>query len=150
DRARPTPTPSTWAKPRPAPSSFPCGAGRSRSVGRSRSRRSTKTDPRHERWACATDMATKGRSAAPASGHILREAEAITGGALALFLALSLFSFSPEAKSNLGGPVGQWIADTVLQAVGIAAYLLPVYLGYLTIALLRREAEDFGALRFVG
>jgi len=40
-------------------------------------------------------MATKGRSAAPAPGHILREAEAITGGALALFLALSLFSFSP-------------------------------------------------------
>ena len=71
-------------------------------------------------------MATKGRSAAPAPGHILREAEAITGGALALFLALSLFSFSPEAKSNLGGPVGQWIADTVLQAVGIAAYLLPL------------------------
>ena len=94
-------------------------------------------------------MATKGRSA-PAPGHILREAEAITGGAFALFLALSLVSFAPDAKTNLGGPVGQWLADTMLQAVGVAAYLFPVYLGYLTVALLRRNAEDFGALRFVG
>jgi hypothetical protein len=38
----------------------------------------------------------------------------------------------------------------MLQAVGIAAYLLPVYLGYLTVALLRRSTEDFGALRFIG
>jgi S-DNA-T family DNA segregation ATPase FtsK/SpoIIIE len=95
-------------------------------------------------------MATKGRAASPAPGHILREAEAITGGAFAIFLALSLFSFAPGAKTNLGGPVGQWLADTMLQAVGVAAYLFPVYLGYLTIALLRRGAEDFGALRFVG
>ena len=94
-------------------------------------------------------MATKGRSA-PAPGHILREAEAITGGAIAIFLALSLFSFSPDAKTNLGGPVGQWLADTMLQALGVAAYLFPIYLGYLTVALLRQSAEDFGALRFVG
>src|SRR5262245_10319623 len=94
-------------------------------------------------------MAAKGRSA-PAPGHILREAEAITGGAVAVFLALSLFSFSPDAKTNLGGPVGQWIADTMLQALGIAAYLFPIYLGYLTVALLRRSAEDFGAMRFAG
>src|SRR5215470_10213410 len=92
----------------------------------------------------------KGRPAS-APSHILREAEAITGGAIALFLALSLFSFAPDApKSNLGGPVRHALADTILHALGIAAYLFPIYLAYLTIALLRRGAEDLGALRFAG
>ena len=92
----------------------------------------------------------KGRPAS-APSHILREAEAITGGAIALFLALSLFSFAPDApRSNLGGPVGHALADTILHALGIAAYLFPIYLGYLTVALLRRSAEDLGALRFAG
>jgi S-DNA-T family DNA segregation ATPase FtsK/SpoIIIE len=92
----------------------------------------------------------KGRPASLPS-TILREVEAITGGAVALFLALSLFSFSPDMpRSNLGGPVGHAIADTILHALGVAAYLFPVYLGYLTIALLRRGAEDLGALRFAG
>ncbi|MGH7893150.1 MAG: DNA translocase FtsK [Candidatus Binatia bacterium] len=95
-------------------------------------------------------MATKGRPA-PATGHILREAEAITGGAIAIFLALSLFSFAPNApRANLGGPVGHALADTILHALGVAAYLFPIYLGYLTVALLRRSAEDLGALRFAG
>jgi len=95
-------------------------------------------------------MATKGRPA-PATGHILREAEAITGGAIAIFLALSLFSFSANApRANLGGPVGHALADTMLHALGVAAYLFPLYLGYLTFALLRRGAEDLGALRFAG
>jgi S-DNA-T family DNA segregation ATPase FtsK/SpoIIIE len=92
----------------------------------------------------------KGRPAS-APSHILREAEAITGGAVALFLALSLFSFAPDApKSNLGGPVGHALADAILHALGVAAYLFPIYLGYLTIALLRRGAEDLGAMRFAG
>src|SRR5262245_11014694 len=92
----------------------------------------------------------KGRPAS-APSHILREAEAITGGAIALFLALSLFSFAPDTpRSNLGGPVGHALADTILHALGIAAYLFPIYLGYLTVALLRRSAEDLGALRFAG
>jgi S-DNA-T family DNA segregation ATPase FtsK/SpoIIIE len=95
-------------------------------------------------------MATRGRPAL-LPGHILREAEAITGGAVAIFLALALFSFAPDApRSNLGGPVGHAIADAILHALGVAAYLFPVYLGYLTIALLRRGAEDLGGLRFAG
>jgi len=96
-------------------------------------------------------MATKGRPAPLLPTHIVREAEAITGGAVAIFLALSLFSFASDApRSNLGGPVGHAIADAMLHALGIAAYLFPVYLGYLTVALLRRSAEDFGAMRFAG
>ena len=96
-------------------------------------------------------MASKERPAPPLPTHIVREVEAITGGAVAIFLALSLFSFAPDApRSNLGGPVGHAIADTMLHALGVAAYLFPVYLGYLTLALLRRGAEDLGVMRFAG
>jgi S-DNA-T family DNA segregation ATPase FtsK/SpoIIIE len=96
-------------------------------------------------------MATKRPPAASAAGHILREAEAITGGAVAIFLALSLFSFTPETpRTNLGGPVGHMLADVLLHALGVAAYLLPLYLGYLTVTLLRRGLEDLGTLRFAG
>jgi S-DNA-T family DNA segregation ATPase FtsK/SpoIIIE len=94
--------------------------------------------------------ATKGRPL-PATGHFLREAEAITGGAIAVFLALSLVSFTPDAPhANLGGPVGHTLADKALHALGIAAYLFPIYLGYVTVELLRRGTEDLGGLRFAG
>jgi S-DNA-T family DNA segregation ATPase FtsK/SpoIIIE len=86
-----------------------------------------------------------------ASGHLIREAEAITGAALAAFLLLSLFSYTPDApRANLGGPVGHAVAGTALRALGVAAYLFPLYLGYLTAALLRRDAEDLGGMRLVG
>src|SRR5207245_760212 len=76
---------------------------------------------------------------------------AISAGAVAVFLALSFLSFSPDAPhANLGGPVGHALAGTARGALGVAAYLLPLYLGYFTVALLRRGAEGFGGLRLVG
>jgi DNA segregation ATPase FtsK/SpoIIIE, S-DNA-T family len=94
-------------------------------------------------------MAT--RRPAATGGHLIREAEAITGAAVALFLALSLLSYSADApRSNLGGMVGNALAGASLHALGIAAYLFPVYLVYLTIALLRRDANDLGGLRLAG
>src|SRR5207247_4744415 len=95
-------------------------------------------------------MATRRQPAVPGA-HLIREAEAISAGAVAVFLALSFLSFSPDAPpANLGGPVGQALAGTALRALGVAAYLLPLYLGYFTVALLRRGAEGFGGLRLVG
>ncbi len=83
--------------------------------------------------------------------HLLREAEAISAGAVAVFLALSFLSFAPDApRANLGGPVGHALAGTALRALGVAAYLFPLYLGYFTVALLRRGAEGFGGLRLAG
>ena len=91
------------------------------------------------------------RPSAGSSGLLIREAEAISGGALAVFLALSLLSYAPDAPhANLGGPVGHAIADTALHALGFAAYLFPVYLGYVTVTLLRPGAEDLGGLRLAG
>ena len=95
-------------------------------------------------------MATRRQPAVPGA-HLIREAEAIFAGAVAVFLALSFLSFSPDAPhANLGGPVGQALAGTALRALGVAAYLFPLYLGYFTVALLRRGAEGFGGLRLVG
>src|SRR5438128_493697 len=95
-------------------------------------------------------MATRRQPAVPGA-HLIREAEAIFAGAVAVFLALSFLSFSPDAPhANLGGPVGHALAGTARGALGVAAYLLPLYLGYFTVALLRRGAEGFGGLRLVG
>ena len=95
-------------------------------------------------------MATQRQPAVPGA-HLIREAEAISAGAVAVFFALSFLSFSPDAPpANLGGPVGQALAGTALRALGVAAYLFPLYLGYFTVALLRRGAEGFGGLRLVG
>src|SRR5919198_1271151 len=95
-------------------------------------------------------MAARRQPAVPGA-HLIREAEAISAGAVAVFLALSFLSYAADAPhANLGGPVGHALAGTALNALGVAAYLFPLYLGYFTVALLRRGAEGFGGLRLVG
>ncbi len=84
-------------------------------------------------------------------GHVIREAEALIGGALAVFVALALLSYAPEhPRDNLGGPLGHFLADTALRAIGVAAYLFPLYVGFVAVALVRRNARDFGGSRIGG
>src|SRR5262249_52170327 len=91
------------------------------------------------------------RAAAGAGGSVLREAGAISAAALAVFLALSFFSYVPGApRANLGGPVGNALADGALHALGLAAYLRPLSLGYLTAVLFRRDAVGFAGTRIAG
>ena len=91
------------------------------------------------------------RTAAKAGGSVIREAEAISAAALAVFLALSFLSYVPGApRANLGGPVGNALADAGLHALGLAAYLLPLYLGYLTVVLFRHDAVGFAGTRLAG
>jgi len=91
------------------------------------------------------------RSPAKASTSVLREAAAISAAALAVFLTLSFFSYVPGApRANLGGPVGSALADGALHALGVAAYLLPLYLGYLTVVLFRHDAAGFAGTRIAG
>ncbi|HJQ82762.1 MAG TPA: DNA translocase FtsK 4TM domain-containing protein, partial [Candidatus Binatia bacterium] len=95
-------------------------------------------------------MATRRPSALPGA-QLVREAEAISAGAVAVFLAISFLSYAPDApRANLGGPVGHALAGTALRALGVAAYLFPVYLAYFTVALLRRGADGFGGIRLAG
>jgi S-DNA-T family DNA segregation ATPase FtsK/SpoIIIE len=51
---------------------------------------------------------------------------------------------------NLGGRIGNAIADAALQAIGVAAYLFPIYLALLMASLFRDGAEDLGTLRVGG
>ena len=96
-------------------------------------------------------MATRRSQVASGGLGLVREVEAISAGAVALFLALSLLSYASDApRANLGGPVGHALADAVLRALGLAAYLFPLYLGYFAVALLRRDPEEFGAGRLGG
>src|SRR5262245_48026614 len=83
--------------------------------------------------------------------HIVREAEALIGGAIAVSSALARLSYSAEApRQNLGGPLGHLLAGTALRAVGVGAYLLPVYLALVGVALLRRTTNDLGGSRLGG
>src|SRR5919198_1032715 len=91
-------------------------------------------------------MAARRQPAVPGA-HLIREAEAISAGAVAVFLALSFLSYAADAPhANLGGPVGHALAGTALNALGVAAYLFPLYLGYFTVALPRRGAEGFAGV----
>jgi DNA segregation ATPase FtsK/SpoIIIE, S-DNA-T family len=65
------------------------------------------------------------------------EALGITVVAMSLALMLALCSFEPltasleaNAQSNLIGPVGAYVADTVFKLLGIMAYLIPLALAF--------------------
>ena len=83
-----------------------------------------------------------------------------------VYLALALFSYSPEDPGwsrtgvgdlvrNAGGPAGAWLADVFFSLFGYLAYLFPLMLAYQVVLLLRdRRKPNFDplllALRFVG
>jgi S-DNA-T family DNA segregation ATPase FtsK/SpoIIIE len=75
----------------------------------------------------------------PTPIHRLNEATGIVFLFLAIFLALSLVSYHPTDPSwntaagnvqpkNLIGPVGSHVSDLFLQAAGVVAFVLPVFL----------------------
>ena len=77
------------------------------------------------------------------------------------FAVLSLISYSPLDRSinvpsgagdpvNLGGLVGAYLADVLLQGLGLTAYLLPVILALLAFRLFRREPRRLGLLKVLG
>src|SRR5262249_43427059 len=91
--------------------------------------------------------ARKPTAAVPAGRHLLREAEALTGAAVAIFLAFSLLSYVPDLpRQNLGGPVGYLLADTALRALGIASSPVPLYLGFGPLGLFRARGGGLGGL----
>ena len=79
----------------------------------------------------------------------------------ACFAVLSLVSYSPLDRSinvpsgsqdpaNWGGVVGAYLADVLLQGLGLTAYLLPVVLALLAVRLFRREPRGLGILKVLG
>ena len=79
----------------------------------------------------------------------------------ACFAVLSLFSYSPMDRSfnvpsgspdpiNLGGLVGAYLADALLQGLGVIAWLLPVILLLLAFRLFRRDPGRPRILKVLG
>ncbi|MCY4486632.1 MAG: DNA translocase FtsK 4TM domain-containing protein [Deltaproteobacteria bacterium] len=86
-------------------------------------------------------------------------------GAVALvgacFAVLSLASYSPLDRSfnvpsgsqdtlNLGGVVGAYLADALLQGFGLTAYLVPLLLVWMALRLFRREPRRLRLLQLFG
>ncbi|MFC1235095.1 DNA translocase FtsK 4TM domain-containing protein [Vibrio sp. F74] len=83
----------------------------------------------------------------------LRECCFILGSLIAIFLAISLYSFSPADPSwsqtswggevnNASGMLGAWIADTLFFAFGSLAYCVPIVNAAFTWGLFRKREDD--------
>ena len=80
--------------------------------------------------------------------QLLNEVAGIVALAAAAFALVSLLSFQyGQTKMNLGGPVGYGLSSALMQACGIAVYLLPVMLAALGARLFRSRTDDLSVAR---
>jgi len=82
-----------------------------------------------------------------------REIWGIIISVAALLIIISLFSYSPNDRSlntpsgnlqthNWGGFVGAYLADFLLQGLGLASYLLPIFLALAAYELFRANSQE--------
>jgi len=84
----------------------------------------------------------------PREAGLLDEVAAIVCLAAAAFLAISFFAYQGDLPSlNVAGKVGHGVADLVVQALGHGAYLLPIWLAAVAVALFRHRAHELSAAR---
>jgi S-DNA-T family DNA segregation ATPase FtsK/SpoIIIE len=87
-------------------------------------------------------------------GRLNREIWGIVISVTALLIIISLFSYNPHDRSlntpsgalrteNWGGFVGAYMADFLLQGLGLAAYLLPVFMAVAAYQLFRANSHKF-------
>jgi S-DNA-T family DNA segregation ATPase FtsK/SpoIIIE len=89
----------------------------------------------------------KAEAEAPSMLHTLgREALGVGVGVAALLVFLAIASYEPGTSENLVGPLGAAIADVLVQAIGVAAYLVPLGLLGWAVAVLRGLGAEFGPL----
>jgi DNA segregation ATPase FtsK/SpoIIIE, S-DNA-T family len=90
-----------------------------------------------------------------------REILAVALLVVALLLALSLVSFSPRDRSlgtpsgslstvNWGGPAGAYVADILLQVLGLSSYLLPLSLFMIGYSLFRDSYDRIRLTKLAG
>jgi S-DNA-T family DNA segregation ATPase FtsK/SpoIIIE len=91
------------------------------------------------------------REHAEAGRRLLREVEGIIGAVAALFLIASFLSYDPDnVGRNLCGPVGHAVADVLVPALGLATYLIPLYLSVLAWQLLREDGPAIPIGKAIG
>jgi S-DNA-T family DNA segregation ATPase FtsK/SpoIIIE len=95
--------------------------------------------------------------------NLKREIAGIILLAIAIFTVLSLISYHPSDPSfnvvrtgrvkvihNLGGIVGSYLSDLLLQGLGLASYLIPLALGILATSLFRGTAGQMDYIKGAG
>jgi S-DNA-T family DNA segregation ATPase FtsK/SpoIIIE len=79
---------------------------------------------------------------------LLDEVAAIVCLAAAAFLLISFIAYQNDLPNlNLAGRVGRGLADVVVQALGYASYLLPIYLGLGALRLFRHAGAGIAPAR---
>ncbi len=100
-------------------------------------------------------------SVAVGKSRLNREIWAVLIGLTAVLIAVSLLSFNVNDRSfntpsgtvdthNWGGFVGAFLADLLLQSLGLSSYLLPVFLCFAAVQIFRGEEKSIGLARTAG
>jgi S-DNA-T family DNA segregation ATPase FtsK/SpoIIIE len=100
-------------------------------------------------------------SAAIEKGRLNREIWGVLIGLTALLIAISLVSFNVNDRSfntpsgaistqNWGGFVGAFLADLLLQGLGLSSYLLPVFLFIAALQMFRTSSRGIQVTRATG
>jgi DNA segregation ATPase FtsK/SpoIIIE, S-DNA-T family len=100
-------------------------------------------------------------SSAMEKGRLNREIWGVMIGLAALLIAISLISFNVNDRSfntpsgamsthNWGGFVGAFLADLLLQGLGLSSYLLPVFLCLAAAQMFRTSARGVALSRTMG
>ncbi len=107
--------------------------------------------------ATAGALPSKGGAATRKASHgYAREAAALVLLASALYMALALTSFrgDPSRPEIVGddwvGPAGAFLARTAVEAIGLAAWFLPIELALVASPLLNGKPSIAGVARFAG
>jgi len=82
--------------------------------------------------------------------RLLEELVAVVNVALAAFVTLSLYAYQSGVSLDLGGRVGRGLASAVVQALGFAAYLIPVALIVVALLLFLGATEELSVTRAAG
>jgi S-DNA-T family DNA segregation ATPase FtsK/SpoIIIE len=83
--------------------------------------------------------------------RLLAEVAAIVTLTVSVFSALSFVAYQGGSDSlNLAGKVGELLADGLLQALGFAAYLGPIFLGSVGLLLFRQASGEISFARAAG
>ncbi len=83
-----------------------------------------------------------------AQGTRWREIEALISIAGACYLAISFLSYSTgRPETNAGGPVGHFLADLVVQAFGLAAFLVPLSVAAVAVLVMRKVSLSLSMAR---
>jgi S-DNA-T family DNA segregation ATPase FtsK/SpoIIIE len=79
---------------------------------------------------------------------LLDDVAAVVSLTAAAFTLVSFFAYQNDLPNlNFAGHVGHGLADVAMQALGYAAYVIPLYLGVIALVLFRHAADELSLAR---